>query len=126
MCQEDDGNEAPDQISTIIPMQGRNVFQVQRIIVNMGSYVAFVLSQVELDAWYYGRHIVTIGCQGIKGIHQTGRGVQIGLLQEQNVRAAFSQHLPDTLLQLSFSLPGFEHLGTKVVPVEHQSVKQKP
>jgi len=92
---------------------------------NMGSHVVFVLSQIELDPWYRHMHIVTISCQGIECIDQSGHGMQIRLLQWQNARAAFSQHLPDTLLELFLSLSRFEHLGAEIFSVEDQTVEQE-
>ena len=73
--QKDGGDEPPYQITATILMQGWDLSQAQRAVMNMGSYVALVLSQVELDAGYNGADIIYIRSQAIECFHESRHGV---------------------------------------------------
>ena len=79
--QKDGGDEPPYQIAASILMQGRDLSQAQGAITNMGSDVALVPSEVELDTRRNGRDIIHIRSQAIQCFYESRHGVQIGLLQ---------------------------------------------
>ena len=81
MGQKDGGDEPPYQITASVLMQGRDLSQAQRAVMNMGSYVALVPSEVELDTGYNGRDIIHIRSQAVECFHESRHGVQISLLQ---------------------------------------------
>jgi len=125
MGQEDDSNEPPDEVPASILIQRWDRRQTQRVVVDMGSYVVLVLSEVELDTGHNGRGVTNADGQGIECLNQSRHGMQIGLLQRQNPGVALGQHLSDALAELSPSLSRFEHLHTKILPVEDEAIEQE-
>jgi len=73
--QKDGGDEPPYQITATILMQGWDLSQAQRAVMNMGSDVALVPSEVELDTGYKGRDIIHILSQAIQCFYESGHGV---------------------------------------------------
>ena len=125
MCQKEDCDKPPDEISAGIPMQRWDLCQAQRVVMNMGLYVALVLSQVEFDAGHNGGNVINLGTQGVECIDQPGHGVQIGLPQAQNTRAAFGQHLANPFTLLVFPLSRLRHPGPEVLRIKHHAIKQE-
>jgi len=125
MGQEYDRDKPPDQIFPQVLVERWHRCQAHRIVPQMGLYVAFVESQIELPGTLGSQTVIEAGRQGVQSLKQSRDHTQVRMLQRQITRSALGQHLPDAFPLFLLALSGLGHILPEVLCIEDQTIEQE-